>query len=349
MNMLQLAREQAGRLILRAWTAAVSDDAVTGPIPLLPAAEPSADPVRGDLSSPFCLAAAGPAGLPAPTLARMLVRYMDCRDTCFTQVEAAGPGYLNFRLSDAWYAHALRAMSETAMRRASASAADAAPLPVLREAEWADALRRRFLGQALANILDRTGDAFVCIPDEDHYVNREAAGSGTSRILQGGTPVTTPPAVDTLPSDALRFLLCVRLDRDVSVDLDLARRQDAANPYYRVRYVRDRIVRLLERCARVGRCVPDPAQTDLPAPHGDGERALIRLLCRWDDVVSRAARTADPGLLSEWLTNLADSWWDLRRALLPADPASADSTPLLLSHAVRLVLEDGLSLLGIAL
>ena len=338
--MMQLAREQAERLILRAWNKVAEDGSLPGSAPSLPAVEIPGDDAHGDLTCAFCLAAAGCVGMDSRALADLLCRRMGDKGEYLSAVEAAGPGYLNFRLGDKWYTDALRAAAETARRRGRSNRW-AAPAPTVEGPDWADTLRRHFLGQALDNILDRTGDAFVCITEDRDYVNRQEAAAGSCRILRSGVPVETPPPADRVPLDALRFLLSARLDRSVTVDLDLAAREDGANPYYRVRYARDRMARVLGRYA-----VPSPADADLSAPQEDEERALVRLLCRWEGAVGRAARTADPGTITAYLTELADRFWARHRELLSPEAAPAR---LVLADTVRLVLEDGLGLLGITI
>ena len=45
-------------------------------------------------------------------VAKILTEHMDLSDTYFTSVEIAGPGFLNFRLGDKWYADVLAAVEE---------------------------------------------------------------------------------------------------------------------------------------------------------------------------------------------------------------------------------------------
>ena len=45
-------------------------------------------------------------------VAKILTEHMDLSDTYFTSVEIAGPGFLNFRLGDKWYADVLTAVEE---------------------------------------------------------------------------------------------------------------------------------------------------------------------------------------------------------------------------------------------
>ena len=43
-------------------------------------------------------------------VAKILTEHMDLSDTYFTSVEIAGPGFLNFRLGEKWYADVISAV-----------------------------------------------------------------------------------------------------------------------------------------------------------------------------------------------------------------------------------------------
>lgn len=105
-DLLQTAEESAQTLIAAAFERAVpetlaqgarSDGAVTLPR----RAE------HGDLTANHALVSAAALGLPPAELARRLARNMDLDGSCFAAVDAAGAGFLNFTLGDAWYAAVL--------------------------------------------------------------------------------------------------------------------------------------------------------------------------------------------------------------------------------------------------
>lgn len=349
MRTTRQALEQAERLILRAWNNAVAAGSLTEAVPAMPSVDLTGDGAHGDLTSAFCLIAARAAGMEPRALADLLLRHMDRKGTCLSAVEAAGPGYLNFRLSDKWYADTVRSVAQTA-RLCGGKHLWTAPLSPEPGPGWAAALRRRALSQALENILERAGMCFLCIDDEENYVNLKELVPGPTRLVRSGEILCGEIPPGDLPLEALRFFLCQRLDRPVTVDLDLAAREDGANPLYRVRYTRDRISRVLQRLEDGELRSPCPAEADPPAPWSEEARSLIRLLSRWNDATSRAAHTADPGLVAAYLLQLADSFRDLRKELLPLDPqAPVSSARLNLCDAVRLVLEDGLLLLGVSI
>lgn len=70
------------------------------------------DPRNGDLSTTFALAAAKALRMPPRNIAKILLEYLKLDNTYFASAEVAGPGFLNFRLSRAWYRDILTAVEE---------------------------------------------------------------------------------------------------------------------------------------------------------------------------------------------------------------------------------------------
>ena len=103
-NMVQNAKAQAAELAMKAYQAAVSDGT-------LPQAEVKTAPVEipkdtsnGDFTTTFALAASKALRQPPRNIAQALLDHMDLNGTYFASAEIAGPGFLNFRLNDSWYA-----------------------------------------------------------------------------------------------------------------------------------------------------------------------------------------------------------------------------------------------------
>jgi arginyl-tRNA synthetase len=63
-------------------------------------AEPR-DPAHGDFATNFALDATKTAGIPPRQIAELVQREL-CSDTSFKSIDVAGPGFINFRLSDAY-------------------------------------------------------------------------------------------------------------------------------------------------------------------------------------------------------------------------------------------------------
>ena len=65
------------------------------------------DTANGDYTTTFCLAAAKAMKMNPRQVAQTLIDNMALEGSYFTSVELAGPGFLNFRLGDKWYADVL--------------------------------------------------------------------------------------------------------------------------------------------------------------------------------------------------------------------------------------------------
>lgn len=65
------------------------------------------DTTNGDYAANHAMAGAKSLKLPPRTLAEIFVSEMDLSESYFESVEIAGPGFLNFRLSDNWYGKVL--------------------------------------------------------------------------------------------------------------------------------------------------------------------------------------------------------------------------------------------------
>ena len=103
-NMVQNAKDQAAALAMAAYQAAVADGT-------LPQAEVKTAPVEipkdtanGDFTTTFALAASKALRQPPRNIAQALLYHMDLAGSYFASAEIAGPGFLNFRLNDSWYA-----------------------------------------------------------------------------------------------------------------------------------------------------------------------------------------------------------------------------------------------------
>ena len=109
-HMIQNAKEQAAGLAMDAYRRAVAAGA-------LPEAEVKKAPVEipkdtanGDYTTTFALAAAKALRMQPRAIAQILLDNLDLEGSYFASAEIAGPGFLNFRLNDSWYAGVMEAV-----------------------------------------------------------------------------------------------------------------------------------------------------------------------------------------------------------------------------------------------
>ncbi len=109
-NMIENAKKQAAELAMGAYRAAVADGT-------LPEAEVKTAPVEipkdtanGDFTTTFALAASKALRQAPRNIAQALLDHRDLTGSYFASAEIAGPGFLNFRLNDSWYAGVMEAV-----------------------------------------------------------------------------------------------------------------------------------------------------------------------------------------------------------------------------------------------
>jgi arginyl-tRNA synthetase len=141
-----------------------------------------------------------------------------------------------------------------------------------------------------------------------------------------------------------------RCEQHMDFDLDLAKSQSADNPVYYVQYAHARVCSVLRQAADKGIALePTPGITHLEMLTEDHERALLRDLARYPEVVEAAALSEEPHQVAAYLRELANGLHAYYNAhqFLVADEALRDAR-IKLILAVRVVLQNGLGLLGVS-
>ena len=179
-------------------------------------------------------------------------------------------------------------------------------------------------------------------------------------LLQDGKPVRmskrTGKAIalhdllDEISVDAARYYFNNRAATSpLDFDLDLAVRQDSDNPVYYVQYAHARICSLIANLAEDGAAVPVCAQVDPALLCADEERALVKTLAQYPEEIRLAARDYDPSRINRYLTTLAGDFHRFYNACrMKGEEAALQSARLKLADCTRLVLANGLGLLGVA-
>ena len=179
-------------------------------------------------------------------------------------------------------------------------------------------------------------------------------------LLQDGKPVRmskrTGKAIalhdllDEISVDAARYYFNNRsATSPLDFDLDLAVRQDSDNPVYYVQYAHARICSLIARMREGGAQVCPAGQIDARALAEPEELALVKTLAQYPEEIRLAARDYDPSRINRYLTTLAGDFHRFYNACrCMVDDARVQAARLKLADSVRLVLANGLGLLGVA-
>ncbi|HET8604134.1 MAG TPA: arginine--tRNA ligase [Marmoricola sp.] len=166
---------------------------------------------------------------------------------------------------------------------------------------------------------------------------------------RAGTIVTLQELVDLIGVDALRYTLS-RYPADSPLTLDVAEitRQASENPVFYVQYAHARVASILRNAADLG--LAPESHPELLTHEKEGE--LLRALAEFPRVVAAAAQLREPHRVARYLEDTAASYhrfYDSCRVLPMGDeePTDLHRGRLLLVDATRLVLANGLDLLGV--
>jgi arginyl-tRNA synthetase len=172
-------------------------------------------------------------------------------------------------------------------------------------------------------------------------------GEEVKMSKRAGDYVTLRDLIDMVGVDAARyFFLMRRGDSPFNFDVDLATRQTDENPVFYVQMAHARMSGIF----RVAGIEPasvglEADMSALPAPE-DAE--LAKALTAFPGIVERAARDREPHRICAYLEDLArvtHGWYHKCRVL--GEPAPIERGRLVLARAARVVLANGLAVLGL--
>src|SRR5262245_57963959 len=167
---------------------------------------------------------------------------------------------------------------------------------------------------------------------------------------RAGSYITLRELIDEVGRDAVRFFMLARkADTEFVFDVDLAKSQSEENPVYYVQYAHARICSLLELRKAQFAAEPEPDTADLAPLTSACELALLQRLGEFPELLENATAELAPYQVVFYLRELAGefhSYYNAERVLVPEAPARL--ARLALCQAVRQVLRNGLSLLGVS-
>lgn len=167
---------------------------------------------------------------------------------------------------------------------------------------------------------------------------------------RSGQFVTLRELREEVGNDAARFYYVSRKsEQHIDFDLDLAKSQSKDNAVYYIQYAHARICRVFEKLTEKGLSFTQAEGLQaLSALNTDVERELVKKLAAYPEVLQQAALAYEPHQLSNYLKDLASQFhgWYNDHMVLHED-ANIRNARLLLSLAVKQVLANGLTLLGV--
>jgi arginyl-tRNA synthetase len=172
-------------------------------------------------------------------------------------------------------------------------------------------------------------------------------GEKISMSTRAGEFVTLRELRREVGNDAARFFYVLRKsDQHLDFDLDLAKSQSNENPVYYVQYAHARVCSVH---AQWGGDASALARADTSLLTSEHECAVLDRLMLYSETVEQAARDFAPHAIAFYLRELAadfHSYYNATRILV--DDERLKLARLALVTAVRHVLRNGLSLLGVS-
>jgi arginyl-tRNA synthetase len=165
---------------------------------------------------------------------------------------------------------------------------------------------------------------------------------------RAGDFVTLSDLIDWVGVDATRYFFMMRPGQSpFTFDVDLARKQTDENPIFYVQMAHARMSGIFRVGGRDPESVSGAVALDaLVAPE---DLELLKKLAVFPEVIARAARFREPHRLTDYLEDLArvaHGWYHKCRVL--GEPPATEAARLALARAARIVLANGLGLLGLS-
>lgn len=168
---------------------------------------------------------------------------------------------------------------------------------------------------------------------------------------RAGSYVTLRDLVDEVGCDATRYFLVARApSSQLTFDIDLALSQSNDNPVYYIQYAHARACSVMRKLAEQGWSWSlEAGLASLEHLTEEHEKALLRRLDRYPELVANAARDNEPHTVATYLRELAGdfhTWYNAHKMLV--EEQDVRDARIALSEAVRQVIRNGLDLLGVS-
>ena len=184
-------------------------------------------------------------------------------------------------------------------------------------------------------------------------VNLIQDGKPVRMSKRAGTVVVLEDLVEAVGVDAARYALTrSSTDSMIDIDLDLLRKHTNENPVYYVQYAHARTCNVTRLAGEDGVHLADGFDPSLLTHNS--EAALLAILGDFPRTVAQAAKLREPHRVARYLEDLAGryhKWYDdcrVRPREAGEEITDLHRTRLWLNEATRVVLANGLGLLGVS-
>ncbi|MEM8564786.1 MAG: arginine--tRNA ligase [Pseudomonadota bacterium] len=168
---------------------------------------------------------------------------------------------------------------------------------------------------------------------------------------RAGSYVTLRDLIDEVGRDATRYFLAARArSSQLTFDINLALSQSNDNPVYYIQYAHARACAVMRRLQEQGDTwAPEQGIAQLERLTDEHEKAVLKQLDRYPEVVANAAVSTEPHSVATYLRELAAEFhtcYNANKFLVEDEKLRA--ARIALSEAVRQVIANGLELIGVS-
>ena len=160
--------------------------------------------------------------------------------------------------------------------------------------------------------------------------------------------VTLDELIEEAGADVVRYFFLMRtISSHLNFDLALAKKQSDENPVYYLQYAHARICSILRFSTKEGARTPAHS-VDVDLLTAPEELALIKMLLQFPETVESCAGAFEPHRLADYLLVVAGAFHTFyHQHRVVTDDAALTAARLALCQAVRIVIRNGLDILGI--
>ncbi|MEE9214570.1 MAG: arginine--tRNA ligase [Thermodesulfobacteriota bacterium] len=179
------------------------------------------------------------------------------------------------------------------------------------------------------------------------FVRLMSEGKEVSMSKRAGSYVTLREVAAEVGIDVMRYFLIMRSsDSHLDFDLDLAKKESNENPVYYVQYAHARIGSVFENAKKVN---IEASNENLSLLNLNEEIEIIKKLLEFPEIVRDCALSFSPHKLAFYLQDIASLFHVYyNRVRIIGDDSDLTKTRLFLIKCIRIVIGNGLTLLGIA-
>jgi len=187
------------------------------------------------------------------------------------------------------------------------------------------------------------------------FVNLYEGGEKKAMSTRSGEFITLRQLRREVGNDATRFFYVMRKnEQHLDFDMDLARKQSSENPLYYIQYAFARICSVIRKAADTNMAYDETIGLDnITSLTEESEVALLNTLQQYPALIEKAAKQHEAYILCHYLRQLATvlhSYYDAdnKRIRILVDDSNLRNARLLLLHATKQVIKNGLSLIGVS-